>query len=189
VIHASNTRKATKIEFQIRSVSRHLGAIVKTPKPAKYFYDNFLRESQSIAHFVDGWGLDIFPCLVGGQSSHVRHCQSKGTALSPFVQASWHPGSQAYSQVSTVSWTAVASAGQWSRARHRFGFGWPDRTADPVPLRRPRAKAPSPRGTAVPCSAGAFHTRRQCHLKNIQTPAPTSWAVGWSFHWRRYNQK
>ena len=61
-------------------------------------------------------GLDIFPCLLRRQSSVVRHCQNEGTTIRRFVQASWHLGNEAYSQVRIVSWTAVASVGPPSRA-------------------------------------------------------------------------
>ena len=66
-----------------------------------------------------------------------------------------------------------------------FGLRSRDRTAHRESLWRPRAKAPSPHGTAVPRSAGALHKRRQCRVKHIQTLAPTSWTGGHFYRrWR-----
>ncbi len=71
--------------------------------------------------------------------------------------ASTVQGTKLFPKSETFLKTAVASAGQRSLARHRFGFGLQDRTTHPGPLWPRRAKAPSPRRTTVPCSAGALH--------------------------------
>ena len=89
-------------------------------------------------------GLDNFPCLIGIQSSI--------------------PQIESYCQRRVISWTAVASAGQRSRARHRFEFEGPAGIVDPETPLPLRAKAPSPR-----CSAGALHKRYPCRLTNGQT--------------------
>ena len=121
------------------------------------------------------WSLDIFPCLDGSQSPLLRPLQSKEATRRCFVEAVMPPMNEAYSETRILFWTAVAGTavprgGQWSPARHRFGFECPMRIADPEPVWPVRAKAPSTRGTAVPRSAGALHKRYQCRLNNVQTP-------------------
>ena len=67
-------------------------------------------------------GLDIFLCLAGNQSPLNGFAKAKEAAIRRFVKALMHAMNEAYSQPGIVSWTAVASVGQWSRARHRFGL-------------------------------------------------------------------
>jgi len=105
------------------------------------------KESQTLGRALE---RDSLPYVIGTLSPAEGQYQDEGAAIRRFVQGSWFGVDEACPRVGSAVWSSAAA----SEARRRFGSGQRGRKGRPDPLLPWEARTPSPRGAAVPHSAG-----------------------------------
>ena len=135
------------------------------------------------------WGLDILRCSVGRQSFIVWLCQSKESAIRRFVNATWYPINEAYTQTESYLGllcqardggpthdTTLDSSGQHEPPIKRL-FG------DPEPKRRRRFALPaqSIKGTKTASQMSNLQWSRRDHRPQATSTANASFLENSTF--------